>query len=220
MMWHTYGSHPVTTKRVTVIRLAAEEAAAQRAAAKKEPSKRQKHKQKRKVNQERNQNQNEETPVVVPYLAMPSRAEQEAMLAESSALSAHYAALDRQAALPSISRAVDSEVEYVDDEDGAAGAGSEIEIVDPAEVVAEGEPTTPVAATAAAAEPELRHLKDSPTANEDSSSDERPALVSPSSSAATTTAILSSDDEAWRQAVQVAVLLDGDGMRISSPLTN
>ena len=166
--------------------LAAEEAA-ERAAATKEPSKRQKQKHKRKAKQEQKQHQAEETSVA-PSLAMISRVEQEAMLAESIALSAHYAEIDRQAA--SVSRDVDSEVEFVDDEEGPTF--SEVEISDATdedrtkEGTALSHASEPTAVAAAAAVAAPRH-------HDDSSDD---------------TALLSRDDEAWRQTAQQVVRLD------------
>ena len=176
----------------------------------KEPSKRQKKQKQKRKQHKQDQKQTEETSV--PALAI-SWAEQEAMLAESATLVAQW--VEHETVLTPVSQDVDSEVEFVDEEDEAGGADSEVEIViDAAE---EGAVVAPVSelTTPAAARAEPRNHDGSLAAgySADGSSGERPPSPPPAS--ASTAAALSSDDEAWRQTVQVragcSVLLKKSG---------
>jgi len=166
--------------------LAAEDAAKM---ASKEPSKRQKQKQKRKNRDQKHKLADDETSV--PSLVI-SWAEQEEMLAESTALAAHYADFDRQAALTGVSQEVNdsSEVEFVDDEEegqtGAADPGPKLAAMAPV-----CDPIAP-----AGAEP--RH-----SAIAAADGDRATPMAAALHAAA---ALLSSGDEARRQAVQMVLL--------------
>lgn len=179
--------------------VAAEEAAAQQAAAKKESSsKRQKQKQKRKAKQEQRHQPSAETEETEES-SVPSFEMSRAMLAETTAIAAHYAEIDRQTALASVSMGtVCSEVEFIDEGEGQAGFDLELEVVDAA-VTYEG----PAAAATMPVSEQPTLIAVAPPANpqikkDGSSDDERPA--SGLSVAATAR---SSDDEAVRQTVQV-----------------